>query len=58
MHKLTRMKNSRNSWKEKARQRADKLREDRKLKKKQSAKIAELTAKNKALEESLNGGKK
>ncbi|VAX36223.1 hypothetical protein MNBD_UNCLBAC01-1421, partial [hydrothermal vent metagenome] len=39
MHKLTRMKKSRNSWKEKARERADQLREDRKLKKKQSAKI-------------------
>lgn len=58
MHKLTRMKNSRNSWKEKARQRADKLREDRKLKKKQSAKISELIAENKALKESLNGKKK
>lgn len=58
MNKLARMKNSRNSWKEKARERADKIREARKLKKKQSLKISELRAKNKTLKEKLSGEKK
>ncbi len=58
MLKLTRMKKSRNSWKEKASKRSDQLREGRKLKKKQSVKIKELKVKNKELEEKLNGKKK
>ena len=42
MHKYTRMKNSRNSWKDKARDRADELRESRKRESRKDNKIERL----------------
>ena len=43
MHKLTRMRYSRDDWRVKARNRADELRQSRKREKRQQQKIVDLT---------------
>ncbi|MCX4024682.1 hypothetical protein H0A36_09730 [Endozoicomonas sp. SM1973] len=58
MHKLTRMRYSRDEWKEKATKRAEEIREFRKKVSRKELKIAELEAKLIQLEKEVNKKKK
>ncbi len=58
MLKTTRILNSRNAWKDKARTRADQIREDRKLKARLRNKISGKDARIAELEEEVREAKK